>query len=146
MQTPNGRRVRRCRSPKARLTESLTTRSCRRCFGRRFWRTNNSLRGKRYITGLRISAGSLMRPVLLILGCLLLLAPMLACGRTEPNKTVATTSQPATTNENYPNLVMQAKEMNDAFARKDYERFADLTYPKIVEMAGGRDQMLKAIP
>ena len=71
---------------------------------------------------------------------------MLACGRTEPNKTVATTSQPATTNENYPNLVMQAKEMNDAFARKDYERFADLTYPKIVEMAGGRDQMLKAIP
>jgi hypothetical protein len=87
-----------------------------------------------------------MRPVLLILACLLLLAPMLACGRTEPNKTVATTSQPATTNDNYPNLVMQAKEMNDAFARKDYERFADLTYPKIVEMAGGRDQMLKGIP
>jgi len=82
---------------------------------------------------------------LLILSCLLLLAPMLACNRTEPNKTSASTSQPATTNDNYPNLATQAKEMNDAFARKDYGRFADLTYPKVIEMAGGRDQMLKGI-
>ena len=88
-----------------------------------------------------------MRLVLLILSCLILLAPVLACNRSEPNKTQATTSQPATTtNDNYPNLATQAKEMNDAFARKDYERFVDLTYPKIVEMAGGRDQMLKGIP
>jgi hypothetical protein len=87
-----------------------------------------------------------MRLVLSILSCLLLLAPMLACNRAEPNKTSATTSQAATTNDNYPNLVAQAKEMNDAFARKDYERFADLTYPKVVEMVGGRDQMLKGIP
>ena len=89
-----------------------------------------------------------MRLVLLVLSCLLLLAPMLACGRTEPTKTSTTTSQPATTttNENYPNLVTQAKEMNDAFARKDYQRFADFTYPKVVELAGGRDQMLKGIP
>jgi len=82
---------------------------------------------------------------LLVLSCLLLLAPMLACNRTEPNKTSATISQPATTNDNYPNLATQAKEMNDAFARKDYGRFADLTYPKVIEMAGGRDQMLKGI-
>src|SRR6267142_678675 len=88
-----------------------------------------------------------MRRALLILSCLLLLAPMLACGRTEPNKASVTTSQPATTtNENYPNLVSQAKEMNDAFARKDYERFADLTYPKVIELIGGRDQLLKGIP
>ena len=70
---------------------------------------------------------------------------MLACNRTEPNKTSATTSPPATTNDNYPNLVVQAKEMNDAFARKDYGRFADLTYPKVVEMVGGRDQMLRGV-
>ena len=82
---------------------------------------------------------------LLVPSCLLLLAPMLACNRTEPNKTSATISQPATTNDNYPNLATQAKEMNDAFARKDYGRFADLTYPKVIEMAGGRDQMLKGI-
>ena len=88
-----------------------------------------------------------MRLVPLILSCLLLIASMLACGRTEPTRTSTATSQPATaTTENYPNLAKQAKEMNDAFARKDYERFADLTYPKIVEMAGGRDQMLKGIP
>lgn len=88
-----------------------------------------------------------MRLVLSILSCLLLLAPMLACNRAEPNKTSVTTSQSATTttNENYPNLATQAKEMNDAFARKDYGRFAELTYPKVVEMAGGRDQMLKGI-
>lgn len=86
-----------------------------------------------------------MRLVLSILTCLLLLAPMLACGRTEPNKTSTTTSLPATTSDNYPNLVAQAKEMNNAFARKDYGRFAELTYPKVVEMAGGRDQMLKGI-
>jgi hypothetical protein len=35
--------------------------------------------------------------------------------------------------------------MNDAFARKDYGRFADLTYPKVVELVGGRDQMLQGI-
>ena len=86
-----------------------------------------------------------MRVVLLILSCLLLLAAMLACNRTEPNRTSATSSQPATANENYPNLATQAKEMNDAFARKDYGRFADLTYPKVIELAGGRDQMLKGI-
>src|SRR5260221_6208895 len=91
-----------------------------------------------------------MRRVLLILSCLLLLAPMLACGRTQPNKASVATSQPATTatttSENYPSLATQAKEMNDAFARKDYERFADFTYPKVIELAGGRDQMLKGIP
>ena len=70
---------------------------------------------------------------------------MLACNRAEPSKTSATTSPPATTNDNYPNLATQAKEMNDAFARKDYGRLADLTYPKVVEMVGGRDQMLKGI-
>ncbi len=70
-----------------------------------------------------------------------------ACSRKEPAKTIGVaTPSPAATVENYPALATQAKEMNDAFARKDYERFADLTYPKVVEMAGGRDQMLKGIP
>src|SRR6267142_2305803 len=88
-----------------------------------------------------------MRLDLLILSGLLLIAPMFACGRAEPTRTSTATSQPAaTTNENYPSLVTQAKEMNDAFARKDYERFADFTYPKVVELIGGRDQLLKGIP
>jgi len=78
---------------------------------------------------------------------LVLLSLTIACGRKEPtNNPELATQSPAATVENYPALVMQAKEMNDAFARKDYERFADLTYPKVVEMVGGRDQMLKGIP
>jgi hypothetical protein len=127
--------------------EYLITRSCRRYFDPRFWRTDYRLSGQRRRAA---NLGCVfMRLVLSILSCLLLLAPMLACNRTQPNQTSVTTSQPATTattNENYPNLMTQAKEMNDAFARRDYERFADLTYPKVVEMAGGRDQMLKGIP
>jgi hypothetical protein len=77
---------------------------------------------------------------------LVLLSLTIACSRTEPAKNPGVATQsPAATVENYPNLVTQAKEMNDAFARKDYGRFADLTYPKVIEMAGGRDQMLKGI-
>lgn len=83
---------------------------------------------------------------------LVLLSLTIACGKKEPQKTPAIATQsptatqaPASTSENYPNLATQAKEMNDAFARKDYGRFADLTYPKVVDVAGGRDQMLKGI-
>jgi hypothetical protein len=77
---------------------------------------------------------------------LVLLSLTIACGKKEPQKAPAIATQsPAATGENYPNLATQAKEMNDAFARKDYGRFAELTYPKVVEMAGGRDQMLKGI-
>src|SRR6266446_6322861 len=145
MKIPNGLKRRPCLNRKVRLTEYSIIRSCRRRFGRRLWRKNNPLKRKRFIVRLRVSLDSLMALALLILSCLLLLAPMLTCNRTEPNKTSASTSQPATTNDNYPNLATQAKEMNDAFARKDYGRFADLTYPKVIEMAGGRDQMLKGI-
>jgi len=37
---------------------------------------------------------------------------------------------------------VQAKEVNDALLRKDYQRVLDLTYPKVIEMAGGREKML----
>ena len=77
---------------------------------------------------------------------LVLLSLTIACSRKELTKNPGVATQsPAATVENYPALAAQAKEMNDAFARKDYGRFAELTYPKVVEMAGGRDQMLKGI-
>jgi hypothetical protein len=83
---------------------------------------------------------------------LVLLSLTIACGKKEPQKPPAVAAQSPTatqstaaTVENYPALVAQAKEMNDAFARKDYGRFADLTYPKVIEMVGGREQMLKGI-
>jgi hypothetical protein len=47
--------------------------------------------------------------------------------------------------ENYPNLVTQAQEVNDAFRRRDFARMVDLTYPKVIEAAGGRDKMVSAL-
>ena len=80
------------------------------------------------------------------LTCLVLLSLMIACGQKEPqSKTAVATPSPAATVENYPSLAVQAKEVNDAFSRKDFARFMDLTYPKVVEMAGGREKMLAAM-
>lgn len=67
----------------------------------------------------------------------------MSCGRSEQPKTNATPPpSPAPSAENYPNLAVQAKEVGDAFTRRDFGRFIDLTYPKVIEMAGGREQMI----
>jgi hypothetical protein len=41
--------------------------------------------------------------------------------------------------------VAQAQEVNDAFRRRDFGRMVDLTYPKVIESAGGRDKMIAAL-
>jgi hypothetical protein len=41
--------------------------------------------------------------------------------------------------------VAQAQEVNDAFRRRDFARMVDLTYPKVIEAAGGRDKMVSAL-
>jgi hypothetical protein len=77
---------------------------------------------------------------------LVLLSVTIACAQKEAQKTPAVaTSSPAATAENYPSLAVQAKEVNDAFSRKDFARFMDLTYPKVIEMAGGREKMVAAM-
>ena len=45
----------------------------------------------------------------------------------------------------YPKLEQQAKESGEAYVRKDFERFADLTYPKLIQMAGGREKFKRAM-
>lgn len=84
-----------------------------------------------------------------LLRCLTLVALLslvIACARKEAQRTPAVASpSPAATAENYPSLATQAKEVNDAFGRKDFARFMDLTYPKVIEMAGGREKMLAAM-
>ena len=80
------------------------------------------------------------------LGCLVLLLLTSACGQKESPKTpVVATPSPAATVENYPSLVGQAQEVNDAFRRRDFGRMVDLTYPKVIEAAGGRDKMIVAL-
>ena len=51
---------------------------------------------------------------------------------------------PASQSGNYPNLVAQAQEVNDAFRRRDFARMLDMTYSKVVEAAGGRERMLES--
>jgi hypothetical protein len=65
---------------------------------------------------------------------------VLACTKKEAPKTpVTVTLSPLS--ENYPSLAVQAKAVNDALASGDFARFLDLTYPKVIEMAGGREKM-----
>ena len=87
-----------------------------------------------------------MKLVRFRLGCLVLLLLTSACGQKEPHQTPAVATQiPAATVENYPALVAQAQEVNDAFRRRDFGRMVDLTYPKVIEVAGGRDKMIAAL-
>ena len=45
----------------------------------------------------------------------------------------------------YPELEAQAKEIGDTFVRKDYDRFAELTYPEVIRLAGGKEAFLKHV-
>ena len=42
------------------------------------------------------------------------------------------------------NLNLQLAEMKKFFLAEDYDNFADYTYPKIIEMMGGKSNMLNA--
>ena len=79
------------------------------------------------------------------LTCLVLLSLTIACGQKPQTTLAVATPSPVATPENYPSLAVQAKEVNDAFSRKDFARFMDLTYPRVIEMAGGREQMVAAM-
>ena len=95
-------------------------------------------------------AGSLsLGLVLITIGC--------STKEAQPNPTAVGTQSPAPTAiptagnspapsvENYPALLARAQEVNDAFRRRDFARMVDLTYPKVIETAGGRDKMIAAL-
>lgn len=65
------------------------------------------------------------------------------CSSRESPKTsaVATPSTSATA-ESYPSLTAKTQEICEAFTKKDYLKVLELTYPKVIETAGGRDKML----
>ena len=64
-----------------------------------------------------------------------------ACKSAPPRQAQAVPSPPSAV-QNYPNLTAQTRQLEDAFGRKDYAKVIDLTYPKMVEYAGGREKML----
>jgi hypothetical protein len=87
-----------------------------------------------------------MKLVRFKLGGLLLLSLTIACSKKEPSQApVVATQSPAATVENYPALVAQVQEVNDAFRRRDFGRMVDLTYPKVIEAAGGRDKIIASL-
>lgn len=42
----------------------------------------------------------------------------------------------------FPNLKKQSDEMVKAFSTKDFDKFADFMYPKLVEMVGGKEKFV----
>jgi hypothetical protein len=64
-----------------------------------------------------------------------------SCKSAPPRQAQAGPAPPSAI-ENYPNLTAQAKQLEDALGRKDYGKVIDLTYPKVIEFAGGREKML----
>jgi hypothetical protein len=94
---------------------------------------------------------------------LVLLLLTIACSKkeTQPNQTAVSTQSPVagqspTTgqspavqssgqSENFPSLVAQAQEVNEALRRRDFARMIELTYPKVIEAAGGRDKLVSEL-
>ncbi|HYW69606.1 MAG TPA: hypothetical protein VE961_01140 [Pyrinomonadaceae bacterium] len=72
------------------------------------------------------------------------LALFLICAgcRSAPPRPAAAPPPPPAAVAGYPNLTARAKELEAALANKDYAKFIDLTYPKVVELGGGRDKLL----
>jgi hypothetical protein len=58
------------------------------------------------------------------------------------NSTPQPQGQASTRSENYPSLTARTKELEEAISRKDYTKMVDLTYPKLVDLLGGREKML----
>jgi hypothetical protein len=62
--------------------------------------------------------------------------------KSAPTRQAQALPSPPSAIEGYPNLTAQAKQLEDALGRKDYGKVIDLTYPKVIEFAGGREKML----
>jgi hypothetical protein len=65
-----------------------------------------------------------------------------ACRSTPPPQVQAPSPPQPVVTTGYPNLMVQAKQLETALASKDYGKVVDLTHPKVVELAGGRDKMV----
>lgn len=71
----------------------------------------------------------------------------LVCGQTQADQnrskpTEASASAPTAQQKDFPRLKIQAGELAEAFSRQDFDKVASLTYPKLVELMGGRERMV----
>jgi hypothetical protein len=74
-----------------------------------------------------------------------LLIVNIACGKA--TRSVANTPSPQSnsTAQSYPNAKIQANQLNDAVLAGDYSKAADLTYPKLIQLIGGRAKYLAVL-
>jgi len=74
----------------------------------------------------------------------ILAAVIVACGQHKVSQSAPqATPEPPLVAANYPSLEAQAKECKEAFLRKDFSRYADLTYTRWVEATGGKERFEK---
>jgi hypothetical protein len=86
---------------------------------------------------LKLVLGLLLVSMLALAGCSRGAQPPAPASNPASNRT-------ATAADNYPNLMARAQELMDAVAQKNYAKIVDLTYPKVIEVGGGREKLLAA--
>jgi hypothetical protein len=75
-----------------------------------------------------------------------LLVMHVACANTTRSVATAPLAQAASTpSKQYPDAKTQANQLNDAVLSGDYEKAADLTYPKLIQLIGGRAKYLAVL-
>jgi hypothetical protein len=65
--------------------------------------------------------------------------------QTPPVKSPRTVVTVGSMFSSYPDLEKQAREIGDTWVRKNFERFAALTYPKLIQMLGGKTKFINAM-
>jgi hypothetical protein len=68
-----------------------------------------------------------------------LLVFQFGCGR---SNTPATGSSSSSSEKHYPSLKTQADQFNQASLTADDDKLVELTYPKLIELVGGREEFL----
>jgi hypothetical protein len=76
------------------------------------------------------------------LALVLSILTLAGCKSAPPPQTQAPSPTQPMATSSYPNLAIQAKQLETALATKDYAKVIDLTYPKVVEVGGGREKLL----
>lgn len=78
-------------------------------------------------------------------GFITLLVFQSVCGQTAPSTTKASPQSTTAPAKSYPNAKTQANQLAEATIKGDYEKAADLTYPKLIELIGGRAEYLEML-
>jgi hypothetical protein len=85
---------------------------------------------------------------LLIISIMTLVLMGIACGASNSSTQQALNQQRNAAEpvaRKYPRLKMQADQLNEAVLKGDYAKAAELTYPKLIELMGGRMSFMSAM-